>query len=107
MSEARFVEQDRKPRRNHTGLAAGSFLGAVLALVLALLTDYRGGTSLALAVGLGAAVGGIIGWLAVRRISADEWEPTDSAKPFVGAHTPDDDTSDQPAPPAGKLRPAR
>lgn len=93
MTQPRFVEQDRRPRRAQTGIGTGAFVGGALALGVAILTGAFAGLGLVGLTAAGIVVGALVGWLLVTRISADEWEPTDSAKPFVGAHTPDDDGS--------------
>jgi hypothetical protein len=67
----------------------------VLGLLLGSLVPGVGSLAgLAAAVALGAAAGAAAGKAAVARASVDDWDPTATARPYVGAHTPDTEASD-------------
>ena len=82
---AHELEDDRPRRRDRacvvTGLLAGGVLGTL-----------AGGVVLAV---IGAVAGGVAGKAIALRISADEWDPLWSPRPYVGTKSPDDDITSQ------------
>jgi outer membrane lipoprotein SlyB len=68
-------------------MASGALTGAGTGVLAAALTGPSG-----LVLGLvGAVAGGFIGRMVARHISADEWDPLESERPYVGTNSPDDD----------------
>jgi hypothetical protein len=80
-------EADRARRRNRACVATGLLVGAGLGTLAAAFVPV----SAPLTGLLGAALGGAISRAIAPHISADEWDPRFSRRPFVGARSPDDD----------------
>jgi hypothetical protein len=92
-------EDDRVSRRDWTGMLVGALTGFVLALLLSSLwTDPDQRWALLMDGLIGAAAGVLLGRLLAGTVTPDEIEPHASNRPFVGGHSPDDDsTTDGPA----------
>jgi hypothetical protein len=87
LSAALHEEDDRARRRDRACMTSGALTGAGTGVLAAALTGPSG-----LFLGLvGALAGGIIGRLVANHISADEWDPLDGERPYVGTNSPDDD----------------
>lgn len=89
-------EDDRAQRRNHAGTAAGATAGTALGLVAGavlsnLLPNLGGGAGPILGGAMGLMLGALVGRMAVSHVAIEEMDPGPSSRPFVGAHTPDDD----------------
>jgi hypothetical protein len=88
----RRYEDDRQRRLNRTGMAAGATGGAIFGLVAGAILPGIGSAAAALFGGLvGLAVGGLLGRGVVTRVDAEEMDPTNQTRPFVGLHAPDED----------------
>jgi uncharacterized membrane protein YeaQ/YmgE (transglycosylase-associated protein family) len=68
-------------------MASGALTGAGAGVLAAV---FMGPSGIVLGL-VGALVGAIVGRLVARHISADEWDPLESERPYVGANSPDDD----------------
>ncbi|HEY7371656.1 MAG TPA: hypothetical protein VIF57_05705 [Polyangia bacterium] len=82
-------EEDRARRRNRACVATGLLAGAGLGTLAAALVPV----SAPLSGLVGAALGGVISRAIAPHISASEWDPHFSRRPFVGARSPDDDVA--------------
>jgi membrane protein implicated in regulation of membrane protease activity len=92
MVDTRF-EDGRAQRRDLTGIWTGSAAGALVALVLTFLLPLSGSPrATALGMLIGALAGAWLGRLVIRRVSADDWEPLNSQRSYVGARAPDAET---------------
>jgi hypothetical protein len=88
-------EDDRVGRRDLTGLLVGALAGFALALLLSATwtaPDQR--WALLMDSLIGAAAGALLGRLLAGTVTPEEIEPHASNRPFVGGHSPDDDTTD-------------
>jgi hypothetical protein len=85
-------EDDRADRRDRTGVATGALVGSTLGLGLA--TTLAHPAMAALSTLGGALLGALAGKLIASRVSVDDWDPRASDRPWVGMHTPDDDSAD-------------
>jgi uncharacterized protein YcfJ len=89
------LEDDRAHRRDLTGISVGALTGGSVGLLLGAALALP---AVAIVVGLtGAAAGGYLGKAVASRVSVDDWDPSASDRPYVGAHAPDDDSSEPPA----------
>ncbi len=82
-----FDEDERGRRRDLACVASGLTAGAGLGWLAGAFAWPAG---LLFAIG-GALAGGTVGRWAAYHISADEWDPPPSHRPYVGANSPDDD----------------
>jgi outer membrane lipoprotein SlyB len=82
-----LYEDDRPRRRDRACLAIGVAAGAGVGVAMGAFAWL----SVALLGALGAVAGGVLGRLIASRISADEWDPRETHRPYVGANSPDDD----------------
>jgi hypothetical protein len=104
---------DRAARRDLAGVLVGGLLGLVAGLLVGSLwmdSELAARVGLVVTSMLGAAAGAVLGRALARRISADEVEPRGEHRPFVGGHSPDDDSADTAvdfdvAGPPGRRRP--
>jgi hypothetical protein len=96
-------EDDRVARRNLAGVLVGALSGLLLAVLLVYSWTAPGDRWPLLLGLIGAAAGALLGRLLATTVTPEEIEPTVSNRPFVGSHTPDDDTAPDPAPAPRKL----
>jgi uncharacterized membrane protein YeaQ/YmgE (transglycosylase-associated protein family) len=92
--EAWTRQDDRAARRDLAGVVVGGLVGLVMGLLVGSLWmdgEPVGRAMVVVAGMLGAAAGAVLGRSLAHRISADEVEPRGEHRPFVGAHSPDDD----------------
>jgi hypothetical protein len=90
--EDRRFADGRAARRDRSGIEAGAVSGGVLGLLLGSMLPAVGSLVGAAAAALvGAAAGAAAGKAVAARISVDEWDRGPSDRPYVGAHTPDED----------------
>jgi len=95
----RRYEDDRQRRLNRTGLAAGAASGATFGLVAGAILPGVGSAAAALFGGVvGLAAGAVLGRSVVHRVDAEEMDPANQSRPFVGIHAPDEDEVDAEAP---------
>jgi hypothetical protein len=92
----RSFDDAREASRSRTGLATGAFSGAGLGLALSILVPGLGVPLVGGAIG--ALAGAWLGRRVARGVDLEEWDPG-PGRPYVGAHAPDDDNQDPPAPP--------
>ncbi len=87
-------EDDKVARRDFTGVLVGALAGFALALLLsATWTPPDQRWALLMDGLIGAAAGALLGRLLASTVTPDEVEPHASNRPFVGGHSPDDDTT--------------
>ena len=89
--EDRFADT-KVGRRRRGGIGAGVLSGLAFGLVLGSAFGPSGSAVSAVAAFLGAAAGAVLGKVAADRVSLDELDRNPSDRPYVGAHTPDDES---------------
>jgi hypothetical protein len=89
MQDRRYAD-DRKRRRDLTGIAGGLMAGGVAGVPLGAILPGVGQLAGITVIGLfGALVGAIAGLRFVASVAVEDFDPNLSKRPYVGAHTPD------------------
>jgi hypothetical protein len=85
-----FHEEARGRRRDLSCVASGVSTGVGLGWLAGVIA-WPVGLGMAIGSAVGALAGGTFGRWAAYHLSADEWDPPPSHRPYVGANSPDDD----------------
>jgi hypothetical protein len=81
----------RPERRARTGIETGALAGGALGLVIGAVVAGAGTAGAVMAGIIGAAAGAALGRAVADRVSLDDLDRSPSERPYVGAHTPDED----------------
>jgi hypothetical protein len=90
--DQRFADT-RAERRTRGGIGAGALSGAAFGLMLGAASGAGSSAAAGLVVLVGAVAGALLGKAAADRVSLDDLDRNPSDRSFVGAHTPDDESS--------------
>jgi hypothetical protein len=89
MQDRRYLD-DRRQRRDLTGIAGGLTAGGIAGILLGATLPGVGQLAGLVVIGLlGALVGAIAGWRLVAGVSIEDFDPNVSNRPYVGLHAPD------------------